>query len=70
MSAEEKVGDSDVLRDLRDFCSSIEFQQQAEEFALDHCHHFDDEDTSLYIRSCLCLQASLRREHRATRSRT
>ena len=38
------MGDSDVLRDLRDFCSSIEFQQQAEEFALDHCHHFDDEE--------------------------
>jgi len=40
---------SDVLRELRDYFQSIDFLQTVEEFCLDYCDPFDNEDEMLLI---------------------
>ena len=40
---------SDVLTELRNYFQSIDFLQTVEEFCLDHCDPFDDDDEMLLI---------------------
>lgn len=42
-------GKNDLLNDLRGYFGTIEFLTQLEEFCLDHCDSFDDEDEMLLI---------------------
>jgi hypothetical protein len=42
-------GKNDLLNDLRGYFGTIEFLTRLEEFCLDHCDSFDDEDEMLLI---------------------